>query len=124
MKSLGELKLKKEELKEDPNAKKYTALKVKTALYTQIMKKSFHMVTEYRQLIKHTGGMLTASMGFAYAKGINDTLKLIAKENIDEIMEKETLQQGPSTEGNEGNPGGVSTTPSAGGTGPVSGVRS
>lgn len=113
MKSISEIKLKEQELKEDPNAKKYSALKVKTALYTQLMKKSFHMVTEYKELIKHTGGLLNASMGFAYAKGINDTLKLIAKENIDEIMAKEE-NESTSTKTDAGDPTGVPTTPSSG----------
>lgn len=113
MKSLSELDIKPTELKEDPNAPKYSALKVKTALYTAIMKKSFHMVTEYRTLIKHTGSLMTASMGFAYAKGINDTLKLIAKENIDEIMAKEQ-NQSASTTTDAGDPAGVPTTPGTG----------
>ena len=71
------------------------------------------MVEEYRALIKHTGGMLTAPMGFAYAKGINDTLKLIAKENIDETMAKEE-NESKSAKGIEGDSTGVPTTPSTG----------
>ena len=38
------------------------------------------MAADYKILIKHTGGMLSSSMAFAYSKGLNDALKLIMKE--------------------------------------------
>ena len=42
------------------------------------------MTSDYKMLIKHTGGMLSASMAFAYSKGLNDALKLILKGDNNE----------------------------------------
>lgn len=38
------------------------------------------MAADYKTLVKHTGGLLSASMAVAYSKGLNDALKLILKE--------------------------------------------
>lgn len=38
------------------------------------------MLLEYTTLIKHTGSLVTNSMGYAYSKAINDIIKLISKE--------------------------------------------
>lgn len=45
-----------------------------------ILSNSARMAAEYRTLIKSTGGLLTTSMVYAYSKGINDTLKLLAQD--------------------------------------------
>lgn len=49
-------------------------------LVEKLFKRIPYLVSDYRQLIKHTGGMMTASMGYAYQKGLNDALKLLIKE--------------------------------------------
>lgn len=46
-----------------------------------IFNKKDDMILEYKTLIKHTGSLVTASMGFSYSRAINDIIKLIAKEN-------------------------------------------
>lgn len=54
--------------------------KEKERILTLILKSSNPMVSDYKNTIKHVGGLLTNSMVFAYAKGIQDTLKLLTKE--------------------------------------------
>lgn len=49
-----------------------------------LLKEQLPMVAKYKVLIKHTGGMLETSMGYAYSKGLNDVFKLIAKGAEDE----------------------------------------
>lgn len=49
-------------------------------LVEKLFKRIPYMVSDYRQLIKHTGGLTTVSMGHAYQKGLNDALKLLIKE--------------------------------------------
>lgn len=49
-------------------------------LAQKLNEKSPGMISDYRSVIKHTGGLLTSSMGYAYAKGLNDAIKLILKE--------------------------------------------
>lgn len=46
--------------------------------------KSLHMSADYRNTIRHTGGLVTSSMVYAYSKGLNDAIKLLLKENNDE----------------------------------------
>lgn len=38
------------------------------------------MVSDYRALIRHSGGLMTKSMGIAYQRGLNDALKQLIKE--------------------------------------------
>jgi hypothetical protein len=52
----------------------------KERLLVLLLKNSREMVSEYKVLVKHTGGLLAQSMAYAYSKGINDATKLIAKE--------------------------------------------
>ncbi len=47
---------------------------------TLLLKEQQGMVEEYRALIKHTGGILTNSMVYAYSKGLNDVFKLIQRK--------------------------------------------
>lgn len=54
--------------------------KEKERILTLILKNSNPMVSDYKNTIKRVGGLLTSSMVFAYAKGIQDTLKLLTKE--------------------------------------------
>lgn len=53
-------------------------------LYLALMKAKGTMVGEYAASIKRTGGLLTTSMTYAYEKGLNDFLKLLAKETSNE----------------------------------------
>lgn len=39
------------------------------------------MVSDYKNLIKHTGSLVTASMVVAYQRALNDAIKLILKNN-------------------------------------------
>lgn len=39
------------------------------------------LVATYRQNVAYTGAYLSTSMAYAYAKGINDAIKLLIKEN-------------------------------------------
>ena len=49
-------------------------------LATLLHKATPDLIAEYRVLIRHTGGFLSSSMSYAYAKGLSDALKLITKE--------------------------------------------
>lgn len=61
----------------------------RTRVLTQVLRRQNHMVAEYRLLIKSTGGLLTNSMVYAYSKGINDTFKLIAKGDSQNVQKKD-----------------------------------
>lgn len=52
-----------------------------TRLAELIFKKAPFMTAEYRILQKHTGGLVSQSMAYAYNKGLQDAIKLILKEN-------------------------------------------
>jgi hypothetical protein len=52
----------------------------KDKIVTYLITRSEDMVSDYRNTIKHSGGLLTQSMTFAYSKGVNDIIKLITKE--------------------------------------------
>lgn len=54
--------------------------KEKERILSLIYKNLNPMTTDYKNTIKHTGGLLTSSMTFAYARGIKDVLKLLTKE--------------------------------------------
>lgn len=56
------------------------ALKEKQRIVTLIITRMQQMTSDYNSVIKHTGGLLTSSMTYAYSKGINDIIKLITKE--------------------------------------------
>lgn len=55
--------------------------KERTRLWRMILESRDSMTAEYKALIRHTGGLVTNSMTYAYSKGINDVMKLILKEN-------------------------------------------
>ncbi len=57
--------------------KEITAERVR--LLTLILKEQNSMVSDYKHTIKHTGGLLTKSMVYAYSKAINEVFKLINK---------------------------------------------
>lgn len=42
------------------------------------------LTANYRHSIKQSGGLLTESMVFAYNRGINDAIKILTKELINE----------------------------------------
>lgn len=52
----------------------------KERLLVLVLKNRAKMVSDYKNTIRHTGGLLTTSMTYAYSKGINDILKLLTKE--------------------------------------------
>jgi hypothetical protein len=53
----------------------------RTRLAELLFTRAIHMTNEYRALIRPTGGLLTTSMVYAYNKGIQDSIKLLLKEN-------------------------------------------
>lgn len=53
----------------------------RTRLAELLFNKAPFMTAEYKILINHTGSLLSASMTYAYSKGLQDALKLILKEN-------------------------------------------
>lgn len=55
--------------------------KEKERIMILLMANSARMAAEYKTVIKHTDGLLTQSMVYAYSKGLNDALKLITKDN-------------------------------------------
>lgn len=77
MTSVGELAKQTEEATKTDVEKAVT--KERERILTQILKSSQDMALDYKNTIKHAGSLLTGSMTFAYSKGINDVLKLIAK---------------------------------------------
>lgn len=52
----------------------------KERLLILILKNAMPLTQDYKNLIKHTGGLLQTSMGYAYSKGIQDVIKLLTKE--------------------------------------------
>lgn len=46
-----------------------------------ILKDQTHMTSDYRETVRHTGGLLTKSMAAAYSRGIHDVLLLLTKTN-------------------------------------------
>lgn len=62
-------------------------------VWTVLLKQRDSMTSDYKNTIKHTGGLLTASMTYAYSKGIDDAMKLIQKEiTKNEELAKETKE--------------------------------
>lgn len=53
-----------------------------------IIKSGMNMTNDYKGTIKHTGGLLVTSMGYAYSKGIQDVIKLLSKETNNEPVQK------------------------------------
>jgi nitrate reductase NapAB chaperone NapD len=58
--------------------------KERERLILKLVSNSAHMAADYKNTIKHTGGLLTASMVYAYSKGLNDALKLLTKEDTND----------------------------------------
>lgn len=56
----------------------------RTELAIKLHKLSEKLISDYRNTIKKQGGLLTASMTYAYSRGLNDTIKFILKENNNE----------------------------------------
>ncbi len=55
-----------------------------TRIQVKFLKRRAAMASDYRELIKHTGGLVSQSMVFAYAKGLDDAFKLLTKEENNE----------------------------------------
>ena len=49
-------------------------------ILTILLREQAPAASDYRQTIKHTGGLLTQSMTFAFTKGFQTAFKLITKE--------------------------------------------
>lgn len=62
----------------------------KQRLVVLILKKKDQMTAEYKALVRHTGGLTTASMIVAYDRAINDIIKLLLKEKRDETTVQES----------------------------------
>lgn len=68
-----------------PEVKEHTdAEKEKQRLLILLHKEAPAMVADYKSMIRHTGGLLTTSMTYAYSKGLNDALKLLTKDTTNE----------------------------------------
>ncbi len=60
-------------------------------LMTVLLSKRAQMAADYKNTIKHTGGLLTNSMVYAYARGLDDAFKLLntkKEENNEESVQK------------------------------------
>jgi hypothetical protein len=64
------------EVKPVEDTHKTVMLRIVANLYKEIP----ILVAEYKIQVKHTGGLLSTSMSFAYAKGLSDAIKQIQKE--------------------------------------------
>ncbi len=64
------------EIKSPSNPAKEEQMRLTQELFKAIPS----MAADYKILVRHTGGLLSASMAVAYSKGLNDALKLILKE--------------------------------------------
>lgn len=53
----------------------------KTRLLQKLVKETPKLVGTYKTVNKYTGGLLQASMAFAYERGILDAIKTLTKEN-------------------------------------------
>lgn len=53
----------------------------KNRLLQALVKETPKLVHTYKTVNKHTGGLLTASMAFAYERGLLDAIKTLTKEN-------------------------------------------
>lgn len=52
----------------------------KERILMMILKNASSMTEDYKNLIQYTGGLLKSSMGYAYAKGIQDIIRLLTTE--------------------------------------------
>jgi hypothetical protein len=77
--------LTEKEIRED------AAKREKIRLTYILLKNVEYMTLDYKNTIKHTGGLLTQSMTFAYNKALNDAFKLLTKEDKNEepVQEQE-----------------------------------
>lgn len=75
-----------EQPKEEANKPK-TVVEAAGALY-QVTP---NMISDYKQLVKHTGGLLTASMTVAYQKGLSDAFRFLMNFNneVKNVSEKQ-----------------------------------
>lgn len=74
--------------------KEKTPQQVRAELAGLLFQKSTGMAAEYKQLIRHTGGLMSQSMVVAYTRGINDVIKLILKQNEGDKNEKPVQEKG------------------------------
>lgn len=69
---------------EDPKPDTDLAAAVKAEklrLVNLLFSKSQIMTADYKNTIKHTGGLLTSSMTYAYSRALADAVKLLTKDN-------------------------------------------
>jgi hypothetical protein len=62
------------------------ASKEQERLILKLVSNQAKMAADYKNTIKRTGGLLTTSMTFAYAKGLQDALKLLTKDTTNESV--------------------------------------
>lgn len=68
------------ELKIEDTIEKSETTKEKERILAFLLGSAAKMTSDYKNTIRHTKSLLTSSMTFAYSKGIQDTIKLLAKE--------------------------------------------
>jgi hypothetical protein len=64
-------------------------------LVNTVYDKSRHLVSDYRNTVKHTGSLVSGSMAIAYQQGVNDTLIELIKEfrKTKETKNEEPVQE-------------------------------
>lgn len=85
MSNLDELETKAKQEEENKN----TLLAAeRVRLSEKLYKRVPFLSNDYKNLIKHTGGLLTSSMTYAYTKGLQDAVTFILKENNNENVQE------------------------------------
>lgn len=69
----------------------------KTRLLTKLLKEVDKQTQDYRNTIRHTGGLLTNSMVYAYSKGFTEAIKLIGKDQDEEPAQSVKTESSPET---------------------------
>lgn len=64
---------------------KVAATQERGRLVMKLLAERTSKMADYRNTIKHTGGLLTESMTFAYAKGFEAALKLLTQKEEDNV---------------------------------------
>lgn len=72
---------KKELTPEETALKEAGAKEARSQLLSTIFGDKERLTAEYKQLVRHTGGLVSGSMAVAYSRAINDVIKLILKES-------------------------------------------
>lgn len=88
-------KEKKELTQAELTAKEDGAREERSRLLANIFGDKERLTMEYKQLVRHTGGLVSGSMAVAYSRAINDVIKLILKipesKNVTVDQENKTI---------------------------------